>query len=81
MDLTELREVAAKERARQKSIRVHCCTSTGCQASQSLDLKKNLEAAAKAGWVRGNSGSSRRRLYGVLRSRAAGTNRTRQHFV
>jgi bidirectional [NiFe] hydrogenase diaphorase subunit len=48
MDLTELREVAAKERARQKSIRVHCCTSTGCQASQSLELKKNLEAAAKA---------------------------------
>lgn len=47
MDLTELHEVAAKERARQKSIRVHCCTSTGCQASQSLELKQNLETAAK----------------------------------
>ncbi len=47
MDLTELREVAAKERSRQKSIRVHCCTSTGCQASQSMELKKNLQVAAK----------------------------------
>ncbi len=46
MDLTELREIAAKERARQKNIRVHCCTSTGCQASNSLELKKNLETAA-----------------------------------
>jgi bidirectional [NiFe] hydrogenase diaphorase subunit len=46
MDLTELREIAAKERARQKNIRVHCCTSTGCQASNSVELKKNLETAA-----------------------------------
>jgi bidirectional [NiFe] hydrogenase diaphorase subunit len=46
MDLIELREIAAKERARQKNIRVHCCTSTGCQASNSLELKKNLETAA-----------------------------------
>lgn len=46
MDLIELRDIAAKERARQKNIRVHCCTSTGCQASNSLELKKNLETAA-----------------------------------
>lgn len=46
MDIIELREIAAKERARQKNIRVHCCTSTGCQASNSLELKKNLETAA-----------------------------------
>jgi bidirectional [NiFe] hydrogenase diaphorase subunit len=46
MDLIELREIAAKERARQKNIRVHCCTSTGCQASNSVELKKNLETAA-----------------------------------
>lgn len=46
MDLTELRDIAAKERARQKNIRVHCCTSTGCQASNSVELKKNLETAA-----------------------------------
>lgn len=45
MDIIELREIAAKERARQKNIRVHCCTSTGCQASNSLELKKNLETA------------------------------------
>ncbi|GAB4287203.1 MAG: NADH-ubiquinone oxidoreductase-F iron-sulfur binding region domain-containing protein [Oscillatoriaceae cyanobacterium] len=47
MDLTELREVAKKERAEFKSIRVHCCTSTGCQASNSLDIKKNLDTAVK----------------------------------
>lgn len=46
MDLIELRDIAAKERARQKNIRVHCCTSTGCQASNSVELKKNLETAA-----------------------------------
>ncbi len=45
MDLIELREIAAKERARQKNIRVHCCTSTGCQASNSLELKQNLATA------------------------------------
>ncbi len=47
MDLTELREVAKKERASFKSVRVHCCTSTGCQASSSLEIKKNLETAVK----------------------------------
>ena len=47
MDLTELHEMAQKERAKYKSIRVHCCTSTGCQAANSLEIKKNLQAAVK----------------------------------
>jgi bidirectional [NiFe] hydrogenase diaphorase subunit len=47
MELTELLEVANKEKERQKSIRVHCCTSTGCQAASSLAVKKNLENAVK----------------------------------
>lgn len=47
MDLAELQEIAEKERAAQKSIRVHCCTSTGCQAANSLTVKKNLETAVK----------------------------------
>lgn len=48
MDLTELQEIAEEERKAQKSIRVHCCTSTGCQAANSLGVKKNLEGAVKA---------------------------------
>lgn len=47
MDLQELLAVAAKEKARQKSIRVHCCTSTGCQAANSLQIEKNLATAVK----------------------------------
>lgn len=47
MDITELQEIAEKERANQKEIRVHCCTSTGCRAANSMGVKKNLEAAVK----------------------------------
>jgi bidirectional [NiFe] hydrogenase diaphorase subunit len=47
MDLSELLEVAKAERERQKSIRVHCCTSTGCQAANSLAVKRNLENAVE----------------------------------
>lgn len=45
MELTELLEVAEKERNAQKSIRIHCCTSTGCQAANSLLVKKRMEEA------------------------------------
>ncbi|MGC9527975.1 MAG: NADH-ubiquinone oxidoreductase-F iron-sulfur binding region domain-containing protein [Limnospira sp.] len=48
MELSELLELAEKERNSHKSIRVHCCTSTGCQASESLDIKKEMEKALKA---------------------------------
>lgn len=47
MDITELQEIAEKERANQKEIRVHCCTSTGCRAANSMAVKKNLEVAVK----------------------------------
>lgn len=47
MDLTELLEIAQKERESHKPIRVHCCTSTGCRAANSLTVKKNLEGAVK----------------------------------
>lgn len=47
MDLAELQELAAQEKERQKSIRVHCCTSTGCQAANSLEIKRSLENAVE----------------------------------
>lgn len=49
MELNELLEIGKKERARQKQIRVHCCTSTGCQAANSVDVKKNMDKAVKDG--------------------------------
>lgn len=45
MDLAELKALAAAERAKFKPVRVNCCTSTGCQAAQSLEIKKNLAQA------------------------------------
>ncbi|MBO9998715.1 MAG: NADH-quinone oxidoreductase subunit NuoF [Cyanobacteria bacterium SID2] len=48
MDWSELLEIAEQERNAQKAIRVHCCTSTGCQASNAVEVKKSLEAAVKA---------------------------------
>jgi bidirectional [NiFe] hydrogenase diaphorase subunit len=48
MEWTELLELAATEKAKQKKTRVYCCTSTGCQAANSLDVKKNLDTALKA---------------------------------
>lgn len=47
MDLPELLEIAEKERNNYKPIRVHCCTSTGCRAANSVAVKKNLEGAVK----------------------------------
>jgi len=47
MDLTELKALAAAEKAKFKPLRVHCCTSTGCQAAQSLEVKNNLAQAVK----------------------------------
>jgi bidirectional [NiFe] hydrogenase diaphorase subunit len=45
MDLTQLLKIAEKEQKRQKSTRVHCCTSTGCRAANSLSVKQNLDNA------------------------------------
>ena len=48
MELTELRELAEKERKAQKTIRLYCCTSTGCQAANSLAVKIALDRAVEA---------------------------------
>ncbi|MDJ0690909.1 MAG: NADH-ubiquinone oxidoreductase-F iron-sulfur binding region domain-containing protein [Xenococcaceae cyanobacterium MO_188.B32] len=47
MDLAELLTIADTERKKQKSIRVHCCTSTGCQAANSLSVRENLTNTVK----------------------------------
>jgi bidirectional [NiFe] hydrogenase diaphorase subunit len=47
MDLSELLKIAKTEKKKQKSIRVHCCTSTGCQAANSLSVKENLANAVE----------------------------------
>jgi bidirectional [NiFe] hydrogenase diaphorase subunit len=45
MDLVQLKAIATQEKERQKEIRVYCCTSTGCQAAESLQIKDNLKKA------------------------------------
>lgn len=47
MDLAELQGIAAAERDRQKAIRVHCCTSTGCRASSAMEVMANLSGAVQ----------------------------------
>ena len=43
MDGHELLDLAEQCAQAKKPIRVHCCTSTGCQAARSLEVKKALE--------------------------------------
>ncbi|NEO32899.1 MAG: NADH-quinone oxidoreductase subunit NuoF [Symploca sp. SIO3C6] len=45
MDLNELLEIAQRERDRQKSIRIRCCTAAGCVSSNSQAVKQALESA------------------------------------
>lgn len=45
MDLIELQEIVEEERRSRKRIRIHCCTSTGCQAASSLLIKERLDQA------------------------------------
>ncbi len=47
MDLNELLQASEKERSSWKACRVLCCTSTGCQSAQSLEVLKELQAAVK----------------------------------
>lgn len=47
MDLSELLEIGEAYRAEQKPIRVHCCTSTGCRAANSVEVFKNLKTAVE----------------------------------
>jgi len=45
MDLAELLEIAEKERAARKPIRIHCCTAGSCLFSHSQAVKERLEEA------------------------------------
>jgi bidirectional [NiFe] hydrogenase diaphorase subunit len=45
MELQTLHQIANTERARQKPVRIHCCTSTGCRAAASTEILDNLQSA------------------------------------
>ncbi len=47
MEWAELQEWADQARQKRKNIRVYCCTSTGCQASNSPAVKKAMDKAVK----------------------------------
>ncbi len=42
MDLTELQEIAKKERANSKPIRIRCCLAAGCLSSGAIAVKESL---------------------------------------
>jgi bidirectional [NiFe] hydrogenase diaphorase subunit len=46
MDLAELQEIAAKERASRKPIEIRCCTAAGCLSSNAQAVKNALDEAA-----------------------------------
>jgi bidirectional [NiFe] hydrogenase diaphorase subunit len=48
MDLSELQEIAASERASQKPLRIRCCAAAGCVSSGSLAVKDALEREVAA---------------------------------
>lgn len=47
MDLAELQRIAREDREGRKPVRIHCCTSSGCRASNSLSVLESLETAVK----------------------------------
>ncbi|MDX2100785.1 MAG: NAD(P)H-dependent oxidoreductase subunit E, partial [Leptolyngbyaceae cyanobacterium bins.59] len=47
MDWNELLEVAETEKARRKQVRVHCCTSTGCRAAESVEVMNAMKVAVQ----------------------------------
>jgi bidirectional [NiFe] hydrogenase diaphorase subunit len=47
MEFADLLDIGEKEREAQKSIRVLCCTSTGCQAANAGLVKKQMEDAVE----------------------------------
>ncbi|MBH8577996.1 SLBB domain-containing protein [Nostocaceae cyanobacterium CENA369] len=50
MDLAELQQIAQKERANSKPIRVRCCMAAGCLSSGAVAVKESLEkTTAEAG--------------------------------
>jgi bidirectional [NiFe] hydrogenase diaphorase subunit len=48
MDFAELQEIAEHERQARKRICIRCCTSSGCQASSALEIKRRLDEAVMA---------------------------------
>jgi bidirectional [NiFe] hydrogenase diaphorase subunit len=53
MDLIELHEIGERNRATRATIRIQCCTSSGCQASSSLLIKQRLDEAIVAAGLAG----------------------------
>jgi bidirectional [NiFe] hydrogenase diaphorase subunit len=47
MDLAELQEIAELERARQKPLRIRCCTAAGCLSSGAAAVKNALDVAVE----------------------------------
>lgn len=47
MDITQLREIAQKERDSRKSTRIRCCTAAGCISSGAAAVKNSLDAAVQ----------------------------------
>jgi len=47
MDIDDLNEIAAKERAAQKKFTIRCCMAAGCMSSDSKGVKEALEKAVK----------------------------------
>src|SRR5579859_154271 len=45
MDRNELADLARRERDSHKSMRLHCCTASGCLATGSAEVKKAMEWA------------------------------------
>ena len=48
MDLTELLEIAQRERTARKPVQIRCCVAAGCLSADSLAVKQRLEAAVTA---------------------------------
>ncbi|MCC6730408.1 MAG: NAD(P)H-dependent oxidoreductase subunit E [Chthonomonadales bacterium] len=48
MELSDLQDIARKERESQKPIRVRCCTAAGCLSSQGQAVKSALDEAVAA---------------------------------
>ena len=45
MELQTLHQIASTERARQKPVRLHCCTSSGCRTAAALEIIDELQGA------------------------------------
>ncbi len=48
MDITELKDIAQREIASRRPVRIRCCTAAGCQSSGALELKKQIENSVQS---------------------------------